>query len=87
MPRYTPNTITTRRALLAELAQVRKTGVALDREEHTTGISAAGFALRIPQDNYAAISVPMPSQRFEGREGEIRARLQAVAMDAAQAVQ
>ncbi len=81
LPRYTPNTITSRRALLEELASVRAGGVAFDREEHTTGICAAGFAVAI-QDGYAAITVPMPTQRFEGREGELQARL-LVAADAA----
>jgi DNA-binding IclR family transcriptional regulator len=54
---------------------VRESGIALDREEHTTGICAAGFAVVVPDDGYAAITVPMPSQRFEGRERQLRARL------------
>ena len=45
--------------------------MAFDREEHTTGISAAGIAIRDPFGALAAISVPMPTQRFEGREAEI----------------
>jgi IclR family acetate operon transcriptional repressor len=54
--------------LLAELAEIRRTGVALDREEHTEGISAGGFAVRDVSGTVAAISVPMPTQRFAGRE-------------------
>jgi DNA-binding IclR family transcriptional regulator len=69
--RCTPATITVRAELVAELEQVRVTHVAFDREEHTTGISAAGIAIRDPFGALAAISVPMPTQRFEGRESEI----------------
>lgn len=69
--RCTPATITARAELVAELDRVRETKVAFDREEHTTGISAAGIAIRDPFGALAAISVPMPTQRFEGREAEI----------------
>ena len=69
--RCTPTTITVRAELVAELERVRETHVAFDREEHTTGISAAGIAIRDPFGALAAISVPMPTQRFEGREAEI----------------
>ena len=69
--RCTDATITLRAELVAELHRVRATHVAVDREEHTTGISAAGIAIRDPFGALAAISVPMPTQRFEGREQEI----------------
>jgi DNA-binding IclR family transcriptional regulator len=64
----TPHTITTRPALRRELDEVRRTGVAFDREEHTLGISAVGVAVRTAAWGTAAISVPTPSQRFAGRE-------------------
>jgi DNA-binding IclR family transcriptional regulator len=86
LPRHTPNTITTRRALLNELAEIRDDGVALDREEHTLGISAAGFAIRDAVGRFVALSVPMPTQRFEGREREIRARLVTASRDVAAVV-
>ncbi len=54
---------------------MRKTGVAFDREEHTLGISAAGVALRDLLGNYVAISVPVPTQRFERHHGQIANRL------------
>src|SRR5262249_21378418 len=53
----TANTLTTLPALLADLKAVRRTGVAIDREEHTVGISAAGVALRELACKYVAISV------------------------------
>jgi len=73
----TPKTFTRLEALLKELAAVRRTGVAYDREEHTLGISAAGVALRDPLGNAVAISVPVPSQRFKEHEAAIAERLAA----------
>jgi DNA-binding IclR family transcriptional regulator len=81
LPRHTPNTITSRPTLLRELADIRERGVAFDREEHTAGISAAGFGFRDPAGRYAAVTVPMPTQRFEGREQAIATRLVRVARD------
>jgi DNA-binding IclR family transcriptional regulator len=67
----TPNSHTSFEALVADLRTIRRLGYALDREEHTVGISAAGVALRDMFGNAAAISVPVPSQRFEGQEEHI----------------
>jgi DNA-binding IclR family transcriptional regulator len=60
---------------MKELAEVRRAGVAFDREEHTLGISAAGVALRDPLGNFVAISVPVPSQRFVEQREMIAKRL------------
>ena len=73
----TPRTLTKLDVLLAELAETRKTGVAFDREEHTLGICAVGVALHDPLGNPIAISVPVPSQRFEDRASLIAERLTA----------
>src|SRR3954464_14950089 len=81
LKRCTPATITGRAELLAELEAVRRTHVAFDREEHTSGISAAGIAVRDPFGALAAISVPMPTQRFAGREEEIAEALGAARRD------
>jgi DNA-binding IclR family transcriptional regulator len=70
----TANTVRTRTALIAQLAEIRRTGVAYDREEHTVGISAAGAVVHGPWGT-AAISVPMPTQRFAGREDELATAL------------
>ena len=53
------------RQLEEELAQARASGIAFDEDEHSAGISAAGFALRDASGEIYAISVPVPSQRFE----------------------
>ncbi len=71
----TPNTITTFERLMEDLKTVRETGIAIDREEHSLGICAAGVALRDPLGNFVAISVPVPAQRFLGQEKLIKERL------------
>ncbi len=72
LPRLTSRTIASRERLLEELATIRHVGVAFDREEHTEGICAVGAAIASPGDPAAAaISVPVPSQRFSAAEGRI----------------
>lgn len=71
LPGLTPKTITTRRELWDELAQVRSHGIAYDREEHTVGICAVGAVVCDPYGPVAAISVPVPTQRFAGNESEL----------------
>ena len=61
--------------LLSDLKSARRTGVAYDREEHTLGICAVGVALHDPLGNAVAISVPVPSQRFQNRQALIAERL------------
>ncbi len=61
----TPHTIGSAKHLIKELREVRKSGVAFDREEHTLGICAAGVAFFDPHRNVLAISVPVPAQRFQ----------------------
>jgi DNA-binding IclR family transcriptional regulator len=68
LPELTPSTITSREELLAELAQVRRTGVAFDREEHTEGVSAVGAAIPAGTRPPVAISVPIPTPRFQLNE-------------------
>lgn len=63
----TPKSLTRLDALLEELATVRRTGVACDREEHTLGICAAGVALHDPLGDPVTISVPVLSQHIADR--------------------
>lgn len=63
----TPNTITSRDALLKELEAVREAGFATDMEEHSLGICAVGISLGITPLGCVALSVPMPTQRFESK--------------------
>jgi DNA-binding IclR family transcriptional regulator len=64
----TANTITSVNALTRELEEIRETGLAFDREEHTEGICAVGVAIHESIGAEAAITVPMPTQRFTKRE-------------------
>jgi DNA-binding IclR family transcriptional regulator len=77
LERFTANTITSPTKLLAELEEIRDSGVAVDREEHTEGICAAGAAILTGNEAVAAISVPVPVQRFRGRENELVAAVRA----------
>ncbi|HKJ61623.1 MAG TPA: IclR family transcriptional regulator [Hyphomicrobiales bacterium] len=61
-------------AFLQEIDRIRATGVALDQDEHTTGISAVGIGFPDWKGDLYAISVPAPSSRFaENRERYIAA--------------
>ena len=76
----TANTITTPAALRDELSRVRLEGVAYDREEQTEGICAVAVALRAVTEELVAVSVPVPAQRFYGRESELAQALSAWAV-------
>lgn len=68
-------------ASLDEIAEVRRTGIAYDRDEHTAGISAAGIARQFPGGHIVAISVPAPTERFLAQEAAIVGALRAAAAD------
>ena len=83
LQRLTPHTITSRATLLKELEQIRARGIAFDHDEHTEGISAVGAAVLGPLGPLAAISVPVPTARFAGREQRYAAAVARVAREAA----
>ncbi|MFJ2307483.1 IclR family transcriptional regulator [Streptomyces sp. NPDC087787] len=64
LPASTPNTLTTRTSLLADLAEVRERGYSIDREETVTGITGFGFALRYDTPATDAISCSVPTSRL-----------------------
>ncbi|MBI2702886.1 IclR family transcriptional regulator [Mycobacterium gordonae] len=66
-------------ALRSEIDEIRSTGIAFDRDEHTPGISAAAIARRSVGDNVIAISVPTPTERFAEKQDQIVAALRAAA--------
>jgi DNA-binding IclR family transcriptional regulator len=68
LPRLTPNTLTSFEALLADLADVRATGIAWDREENDVGICAVGTVVPNPFGIPTAVTVPVPASRFAGAE-------------------
>lgn len=67
------------RALREQAQQVRRNGLAFDRDEHTAGISAAGIAGRLAGGHVVAISVPAPTERFTAREQVIVEALRSAA--------
>jgi DNA-binding IclR family transcriptional regulator len=71
----TPNTLTRLAQLLDEIRTIRRNGFAVDREEHSVGICAAGVAMRDMLGNFVAISVPVPAQRFQQECSHICERL------------
>jgi len=85
--RCTAATITSRAALLEELATVAREGVAYDREEHSEGICAVGAAVLDASGRpVAALSVPAPSTRFAGSEARYAQAVRAAAQSASAAL-
>jgi DNA-binding IclR family transcriptional regulator len=76
----TTRTITARRALSAELARVRETGHALDREEFADGVCSLSAPVWAGGAVVAAYAVAAPATRFRVDGGELtRAVLTAAA--------
>jgi len=71
----TQNSIATWDDFEKELEAVRLSGVAFDREEYRMGICAIAVAVRGPGDEVAAISMPVPTDRFYATERELVAAL------------
>lgn len=68
---FTPNTISNRAELQEQIAQVRKSGIAYDREELAVGLCAIGSCLNIIGSEIIAISIPVPAGRFYGEEDHL----------------
>lgn len=66
----------TQKALRAELDDISKLGYALDIDEHTDGISAAGIAFESSGVVYA-ISIPAPTGRFLVKKARLIEKLEA----------
>jgi IclR family transcriptional regulator, acetate operon repressor len=64
----TPNTITDREILIEQLAAIRGDGYAIAREEQTLGIGAVAAVVGAELGPAAAVSIPVPAQRFTGNE-------------------
>ena len=60
---------------MENLDLVRRTGLAYDLEQHTPGISAIGFSFRDYAGDLHAISVPVPTMRFEDVRPDVEAAL------------
>ncbi|HKN56770.1 MAG TPA: IclR family transcriptional regulator [Amycolatopsis sp.] len=65
--RFTPATITTKAVLAAELAEVRQSGIAVDRGEFVTGVTCVAAPFRLPGQRQAAVSVSSAVGRLDTR--------------------
>ena len=63
--RLTPATRVTLPELLADIAEVRRTGFSYDREEHAPGVCAIGTPIIVEGLRPHAISIVVPAFRFE----------------------
>jgi len=70
-------------AFFAAIGKVREAGYAVDRDEHTPGISAVGVAFRDWRGEVYAVSIPTPSTRFAESEAELVAAMLALKRDIA----
>ncbi len=57
--------------LLSEIQLARLKGFAEDNDEHMEGISAIGTAFQTRTGNIFAISIPMPSVRFQSKKQQL----------------
>lgn len=67
--------IKNREALRREIAKARKTHLAFDLEEHGPGISAVGTAFLDVVGRPIAVSIPVPTQRFDEQKALLAERL------------
>ena len=67
-PTLTNKSISSWSEIDREIERVRLHGVAVDREEYLTGICAVAIALEGPDSEWAAVSLPVPADRFRATE-------------------
>ncbi len=65
LPRRTPYSITDPNRLASELATVRESGVAIDREEAALGLSCVAAPIMVKGRMIGAVSLSLPSNRFD----------------------
>src|ERR1700735_1562875 len=75
LPKMTANTITKPADLAKQIEICRRTGIAIDDEEHTEGICALGSGFVDPLGRAIALSIPVPTTRFKRIHHELGAHL------------
>ena len=63
--------------LMEEISRIRAGTLAQDLGEHTEGISALGFAVVVETGEIYAVSVPVPSSRFQRKMEDLASSLKA----------
>ncbi|WP_133468256.1 IclR family transcriptional regulator [Paraglaciecola marina] len=71
----TEHTISSLDKLYIEISKIRKKGIAFDKEEHCDGVCALGIAIEDPYGRNIAISIPIPSVRFNRNKKVIAEKL------------
>jgi IclR family acetate operon transcriptional repressor len=62
--RFTPATVTSEKALRAELERVRRSGIATTEEEYSLGIRGIGRVVTVGGEAVGALSVAVPTARW-----------------------
>jgi DNA-binding IclR family transcriptional regulator len=75
LDRLTARSIGSLPELLEELEEVRRSGFAYDRQEHTEGVCAIGVGIAPLAGRMYAVSAAMPEQRFEAALPVVRPAL------------
>lgn len=65
LPADTASTITSLDDLRAQVDEIARSFIAFDRDEHTVGVSAVGTWFRDAAGRAYALSIPVPSVRFD----------------------
>ena len=78
----TPATITDAAVLRAELAEIARSGIGYDRQEHTVGICAVGAAVVGPAGPVLTLSLPVPTDRFIEHQDDLVAALRTAVAEA-----
>ena len=66
------------KALKKQLDEIRKSNIAFDLNDHTSGISAVGFAFIDSSQELYAVSVPIPSSRYAEKSKDVLEALKEV---------
>jgi IclR family acetate operon transcriptional repressor len=71
LTRITKHTISSWPVLVCELDKTQQSGLSYDLEENSLGISAVASGLRMVTGEIVAISIPVPTQRFDSMRPEL----------------
>ena len=75
LPMHTARTLTSTDGLMQALAEVRRTGLAVDEEEHADDVSAIAMVVDLGLPERYAIAVAAPARRFRQQRERLQAAL------------
>jgi DNA-binding IclR family transcriptional regulator len=84
LPGPTAQSLGSLAALMADIGEIRQTGVAVDNEEHADDICALGCAIHLGTAERHAIAIPAPARRFRAQRASLEAALRHCAAALAQ---